>query len=283
MAEHEVDVFAVGLAHIVIARRSQVVDVENISIAPDDRHLYRALVGLDLVGWKRCGCRHDAILWPFLWRAMCERRARLALGASVERIELWPRLVFLRSNLGHGFGPWLRLFVEHRGHSAFVHDGSRTPGAHGHRDWRTRGYRHRPGDDVEVQPLVADLHLVPGLQLPLVDLLAIDERARRRTEVDDEHLSRCSHLDYRMHAADLLVIEANVARLQTTDLDDLLAQRFGAQQRVPVIDRKRDRRIVARLSHPDPPLQIFHRFQHLGNKMLSNLNQGRSAPPPTHD
>ena len=60
----------------------------------------------------------------------------------------------------------------------------------------------------------------PRLELRLVDLLAVDEGALGRAEVDDAHVTGAVDLDDRVHAADRLVVELEVRRGHLAELDD---------------------------------------------------------------
>ncbi len=99
-----------------------------------------------------------------------------------------------------------------------------------------RRHRLTDGDD---ELGVAEHDLIARLQLGLVDLLPVDQRALGRAEIDDVDLARTGDLDHRVHAADRLVVDAQVARRQLADLDDVLGQRLGPDELIPLRIRSR--------------------------------------------
>ena len=92
------------------------------------------------------------------------------------------------------------------------------------------------GADRELDAGLADDDRVAGLELRLVDLLAVDEGALRRAEVDDAHVTGAVDLDDRVHAAHRLVIELEVRRGHLAELDDGQAQPFLADQLIAFED-----------------------------------------------
>ena len=90
--------------------------------------------------------------------------------------------------------------------------------------------------DRELDAGLADDDRVAGLELRLVDLLAVDEGALGRAEVDDAHVTGAVDLDDRVHTADRLVIELEVRRGHLAELDDGQAQPLLADQLIAFVD-----------------------------------------------
>src|SRR5262245_4829734 len=75
------------------------------------------------------------------------------------------------------------------------------------------------GRDRQLDPGLPDDDGVTRLQLGLVDLLAVDERALGRTDVDDADVAESVDLDDRVHAAHRGVLELEVRRGDFAELD----------------------------------------------------------------
>src|SRR5205814_7648614 len=99
---------------------------------------------------------------------------------------------------------------------------------------RRRLLRHF-GADLDHDDRVAELNLVTRFQTRLVHALAVDDRPRRRTQVDDVDLARPGDLDHRVHARDRGVLDAQVARIELADLDDVLRERLGPNELIALV------------------------------------------------
>ena len=83
----------------------------------------------------------------------------------------------------------------------------------------------------------ADLDLVAGVNLALVDARAVHHRARLVAEIDQRDVVRAGDLDDRVHARRELVVDAQMALRVLADLDDVLRDGLAANERSP--DRAR--------------------------------------------
>src|SRR5262249_40588777 len=124
------------------------------------------------------------------------------------------------------------------------------------------------GADFHHDDGVAEPQLVTRLEPRLVHALAVDDRARRRPEIDDVDLVRARPLDYRVHARDGSVVDAQVARIELAYLDDVLRETLGPYELIALVDVERNRdwhhslqrtrplvgvSLVRPLSHPPHP------------------------------
>ena len=85
---------------------------------------------------------------------------------------------------------------------------------------------------------IAQADFVAGLQLVLVDLLAIDQGPAGRAQVDDRDVLRPGDLYDRVHAAHGLIFDSQVRRRKLPDLDDVLGQRGFLDELLPFVDLK---------------------------------------------
>ena len=161
-------------------------DVEGRFRSPQmDRHLDRALVWSS-ISWD--GSAAVVATSPYsgtllLRRAFAKGVRDNRCCAHLERIELGSGLLFRFAGRRRSFGPrGSGLFVEHRGHRAFrLRRGSRAPPPPA--AIATGGLEADRGPSPVMMSrcsrLLPTCTSSPVLQLPLVDLLAIDERTRR--------------------------------------------------------------------------------------------------------
>ena len=229
--------------------------MEDLPVTPHDHDLDGLLGRLDLVGRNGRPAGHDSVL-DVLRIGLVHRRSASA-GRGDRR----------RERVGHPTGSGLGAErrssegVRGRDRSRRRGGGSGSGGLGGGNrlvGGGVRGVDRAGRADLDDDLGVAELDLVTALELGLVDLLAVDDRPRRRPEVDDEDLVRPRDLDHRMHPRHAVVVDAQVARGVDADLDDLLRQLFRPDELVALVDPERHRDVAAhlRLQWSDPVIRI---------------------------
>jgi hypothetical protein len=109
--------------------------------------------------------------------------------------------------------------------------------------WLRRGGGHLGG--LEHNECGADLNLIAGPHLALVDASSVDQRAGFIAQVDQRDVGERRYLDHGMHTRRELVVHAQMAARVFADLHDVLRNRVAANELIPLIQRegKRDFRL----------------------------------------
>src|SRR5262249_57430387 len=113
------------------------------------------------------------------------------------------------------------------------------PVGHWHRGGGCGG--PRAGSVLDADQGVADADLVAEGDAALVHPLAVDPGALDAAHVDDRQLPVGGHLDHRVDAADLVVVETEVGGGEPTDLDDVPVVVSPGDHRVALEDLESER------------------------------------------
>ena len=87
----------------------------------------------------------------------------------------------------------------------------------------------------------ADLNLVAGVNLALVDARPVDDRARLVAEIDQRDVVGRSDLDDRVHARRELVVDPQVTLRVFADLDDVLRHGLTTNELIAFVETERER------------------------------------------